>query len=151
MEPLNGRKSIPILKPINVPLFDFWIQILIRSLRFTLLSHLSLLSVSRSSFTWLFFPLSSGGYSTTKGSVSAVPMSLGNNNEMKTTHTEWLLCTRRILKFCMSYLIAPVQQLNKVGTFTFHIFQWRKLGLESSRDLPMIAQLVGEEPKLHLE
>lgn len=94
MEPLNWGKKITNLKIINVPLFDFWTQILIHSPKFTLSSHVSLLSMFRSYWYLFIFPFSFGGSSTTKDSMNAVPISLGNIDEVKTTFTKWLLCTK---------------------------------------------------------
>ena len=98
MEPLNWGKKITNLKIINVPLFDFWTQILIHSPKFTLSSHVSLLSMFRSYWYLFIFPFSFGGSSTTKDSMNAVPISLGNIDEVKTTFTEWLLHTRHCPK-----------------------------------------------------
>lgn len=143
MEPLNWGKKITNLKIINVPLFDFWTQILIHSPKFTLSSHVSFLSMFRSYLYLLIFPFSFGGSSTTKGSMNAVPISLGNIDEVKTTFTEWLLCTKNDSK---TLHVLPY------WTFTITLYwvgTW--LSLESSEDLPMIIQLVGEEPELQLE
>lgn len=152
MEPFNWGKKSTNLKIINVPLFDFWTQILIHSLKFTLSLHVSLLSTFRSYLYLFIFPFSFGGSSTTKGSMNAVPISSGNTNEIKTTFTEWLLCTKNDFK---TLHVLPywtfTTTLYWVGTWLSAFFGRENWGLESSEDLPMIIQLVGEEPELHLE
>ena len=151
MEPFNWGKTITTLKIINVPLLILNPNLDSVPKVYLVVTCIIIIN-AQELFVLVYLPISFGGSSATKSSMDAVPISLGNTHEIKTTFTEWLLCTKNDSKIL---LVLPygtfTTTLYWVGALLSTIFERENWGLGSGEYLPMIIQLVGEEPELLLE